>query len=445
LQGHIGNNSPRPDYKQAELYLRQAASHGYSNALCKLGYLYLEGYIGTIDGNPDYKSAVKCLEEAAQSSDLPAKSNAFYNLGVLHVKGHVNHNGLPNYGRAVDCFMQSTMPEASYNIGNLYEEGYVKGAGYNEALEYYKKSNLPRAQIAMLGLYQLGRVKPKNENDKQEIIEDIVQKINPLLPTLPLEESYYIKGIAEYYLGNWEEAFISLQNALFLGNEEEGLSRLIEEIEEALEGQGEQERELKQKSSFPIPAIPTLEKKIEEIPEGKKEQKETMELPPEPGKETKQESNFPISTITPIKKETRENKISLIKGKVNKSKQSIFKPKKIKQKFLGFQRDTELKTPKLPQLPLRFQFLNHEDQDNFENLRKSNRKLQEILQDIEENCWATAGSGRPEVLKYPFKEHKYPFTEHKGCLSRRLNQGDRLVYKVIKPGVILVLSWEGHY
>lgn len=74
----------------------------------------------------------------------------------------------------------------------------------------------------------------------------------------------------------------------------------------------------------------------------------------------------------------------------------------------------------------------------FKALQADNAKFKELLSDIREQPWAVTGSGKPEVLKATYKGYK-------GCISRRLNQEDRFVYKVTGPGEILVLNVEGHY
>ena len=60
------------------------------------------------------------------------------------------------------------------------------------------------------------------------------------------------------------------------------------------------------------------------------------------------------------------------------------------------------------------------------------------IEDIKNCCWDTSGEGKPEVLKGEYKGYK-------GCISRRINHVDRLVYKVLGKNQILILSFEGHY
>ncbi len=61
-----------------------------------------------------------------------------------------------------------------------------------------------------------------------------------------------------------------------------------------------------------------------------------------------------------------------------------------------------------------------------------------MMADIWEKPWATEGEGKPEVLAGKFNGHK-------GCISRRLDHKNRLVYKVTGPRKIMIISCEGHY
>lgn len=88
-----------------------------------------------------------------------------------------------------------------------------------------------------------------------------------------------------------------------------------------------------------------------------------------------------------------------------------------------------------PQRDVTYTFSGGSDVEKaFNDLRQNNTKFRELLVDISENLWKTKGSGQPEVLKYV-----------EGYMSRRLNQEDRLVYKVIGPRKIDILRVEGHY
>jgi toxin YoeB len=61
-------------------------------------------------------------------------------------------------------------------------------------------------------------------------------------------------------------------------------------------------------------------------------------------------------------------------------------------------------------------------------------KITKIIEELEEHPFI--GIGQPEALKY----------ELQGYWSRRINQKDRLVYKVLKSSVIVeVISAMGHY
>ena len=64
--------------------------------------------------------------------------------------------------------------------------------------------------------------------------------------------------------------------------------------------------------------------------------------------------------------------------------------------------------------------------------RKSAERLNELIKDIHRNG-AAHGIGKPEHLKYI------------DAWSRRIDHGNRLVYKVNTNGDVHVLSCKGHY
>ena len=61
-------------------------------------------------------------------------------------------------------------------------------------------------------------------------------------------------------------------------------------------------------------------------------------------------------------------------------------------------------------------------------------KINELIDDIEKNGMLK-GKGKPEQLKY-FEEPTY---------SRRINRGDRLVYRPYNVSDLMILSCKGHY
>ena len=64
--------------------------------------------------------------------------------------------------------------------------------------------------------------------------------------------------------------------------------------------------------------------------------------------------------------------------------------------------------------------------------KKTLRRINELIKDIDRN--GNTGLGKPEPLKH----------ELSGYWSRRINDTDRLVYK-IKDGEILIASCKNHY
>ncbi len=72
----------------------------------------------------------------------------------------------------------------------------------------------------------------------------------------------------------------------------------------------------------------------------------------------------------------------------------------------------------------------------FKNNEKTYDKIKNMVEEIRDNPFNLELSGKPELLS----------GNYKGCISRRINKKDRLVYKPIKKDkIIKVLQCRFHY
>lgn len=65
---------------------------------------------------------------------------------------------------------------------------------------------------------------------------------------------------------------------------------------------------------------------------------------------------------------------------------------------------------------------------------KTLKRVNDLIKDIERNGVAK-GIGKPELLKHQFS----------GCWSRRIDEKNRLIYKIDEQGYLYILSCKGHY
>ncbi|MCD7709138.1 MAG: Txe/YoeB family addiction module toxin, partial [Clostridiales bacterium] len=70
----------------------------------------------------------------------------------------------------------------------------------------------------------------------------------------------------------------------------------------------------------------------------------------------------------------------------------------------------------------------------FSQDKKTIKKIARLIDDISRNG-AMQGEGKPEALKGDLQ----------GLYSRRINEKDRLVYRVTKDNVVEIVSCKGHY
>ncbi|MHB9148127.1 MAG: type II toxin-antitoxin system YoeB family toxin [Candidatus Amoebophilus sp.] len=90
--------------------------------------------------------------------------------------------------------------------------------------------------------------------------------------------------------------------------------------------------------------------------------------------------------------------------------------------------------------PTKLSFLDDKQEKVFLAFREkeeNKNNIEKVLADIKLHAWKITGSGKPEVLKHPYKGYR-------GCISHRLTHKDRIIYKITGKGTIL-MSWEGHY
>ena len=421
-------------YPNAIKFFEKAAEKGYEDAEYNLGVIYHHVWV---TGN-DYNKAVKWYKKAVEQGD----KKAAYNLGVMY---HIGQGVKQNYEQAKGYFVKANTPEALYAIGKLFESGKVKptrhpkpGENYRKAYNFYLKSNIAEANLAMIGLYQKGCIQP-NPNTPEQLDKEInkaIEQLNSLLRELPVKDAYYIKGIAEYYLGSYKDALFSLHQAILLGSEEEGLNELVKEIQNSLDQED---------------ADSLLEKEIEdsrnddlsEQIEVADEQLEEEELKKGDAVE-RQEAKARMNTAY-VHRKSLKTKADTITSKTRKEQKRKNRVKRIKLEFLEVTKPF-LKGIKSNSDPIKTKliFENPRQEKEFEAFRcfekqQGRTKIEELLKDIQCHKWIPIGIGQPEKLKYIYKG------KYKGCLSRRITEEERLVYGVTGPGEIHILSWQGHY
>ncbi len=479
-KGHVGGENGKPNYQEAAKYFKASKSPA---ALGNLGALYKDGYIGCKNGQPNYEEAAECFKE----SKIP---EALYNLGLLHMSGHIGRkNDQPNYEEAEKYFSASNFPEALYNIAIMYSNDHIDSKNdqinYEKARQYYESSKTPQALNNLGILYRSGKIGCKNDGLpnyeaaenyfkassapealcnlglmymdghiskdgqpniakawqslesaglpvslglqaliieqhpnkvkellKQDNLVTIVQKICTKLEkktqTYPRGKREMYQGIiVSYRDGNYNQAMIHLQNSLALGCLD--AMYWIERIE--------------------------VQTKLQELAE--QETEERSENQPEL-------SNTEIALSTETTKEniiiSKTQKYKPVKSVATKKEKHLKNLAKINQKIMascGKIEDQSMPKPQT-QKPLEVSFINPEIEKDYHTTSLTSAKIIELMSDIEHKPYGTEGAGKPEVLKGKYNGHK-------GCISRRLNHEDRLVYKVTGPRQILILSCKGHY
>jgi len=406
LYGQLDDLAPPYD-EIIDFYKHAQTSSAYS----KLGDLYAQGYFGAID----YQNAIKfytlsgipealCLiglwyedsrlgeqnyQEAIKYYELSKSSLAYANLGNLWLAGKL---GKVDYQKAAFFYLQSEEPNALQNLLHLCVDGRLNNETCQAAHSKLLKFQHPYKNLMLIYLYIRSEFCRKIElKNPEECISELTKKLLNNSKNLQPSQRAFVTGILESFEERYDSALLHLSEALVLGEKHaEYYLNYITELK-SIQEKLDEENEI----------VPDLQTSALE------ESLVTNRKPTQPKKVSEEE-----------RKKKYQEKLARVKEK------------------LGIIPLTLLNDMD-PIRKIEFSFLNDEVKKEFQS-NLENKKLTEIIDDISDKPWATEGVGKPEVLKGKFKNYK-------GCLSRRINGEDRLVYKVTGPRRVLILSCEGHY
>jgi Txe/YoeB family toxin of toxin-antitoxin system len=437
--------SGMPNLQQAKKYYEKANE---CNSLCNLGGLHAHGKFGT---PPDYREAEKCFRK----SNTP---EGWHNLGVLHAKGELEAS--PNYKEAQRCFEKSKTPDSWLALGMLYEQGKMNDSpDPQRAKTYYQKADTVLSLQLLLNLYTEGLIQnPLSSAEEERITKRIQQRLNELKGA----EQAYQTGHIAYLKNQLEEAFGYYSQALFQGMKEakwhcEHIASLIYMENMLLLLKSLEETEQTDESGIALTAPEEVESKdaLQPLLPSSQLAVEPSSLPEteerQPMLVTIETSVASVSTVSDKDKEpieeintqilnAEQNKMAKIKRFKAKLQQ---KSQKIKNSFLRLrnitpdtasQQDTSKKIEfTFKDENVKSQFFNILNHDN----HSQHNKLKRLCEDIRQQPWSLKGEGQPEILKGKYNGYK-------GCISRRIDAANRLIYR-IEAGIVLILSCEGHY
>jgi Txe/YoeB family toxin of Txe-Axe toxin-antitoxin module len=496
-KGVLGSNLPNPDHKAAEEVYKRAAeiaqrSEEPAEDYLTLAKLYLDGHVGQVNGQTDYKSAWNYFKKVTEVPNvlLKYKKLAFYHMGMLLAKGHIGKQGNTNpsnpaYKEAIEYLTQAGLPESWSILGRLYDKQL---GNYEEALKCYMRTGIIGGKLAGLWLLQTGSLDGKfTPIECEQYLKQLLFDINAALPTLSNKEQYYYKGMVNFCMGDWQSALGCLVQALVLGYEKEvWLIKLIEEIFSYLSSylrEKETKGQLQEKpsnehsvESLPIltkqdiaeqkvassteeeqksflPAVQRPEEKLitpvlEEVVKAKEptiEKEVVVEEIITPAKEKLKDKDLAKEeTIVERRRrrpEEKTNKWLPLTKEQKKLLQEMRHKKKVSKQLKKEKEEDIQHNQQLPP-PVRIAFLNPSvEQEYLRSCQKNEKRLKQIIEDIQRDPYGHGTLGQREVLKHVEGANTTVY-------SIRIDKENRFVYLLINRGyeiLVLVLSSQGHY
>lgn len=428
FEGKIGANIPHSDLEKAIYHLKQASQQNYPKAKAALGEAYMLGFTGKKTVT-DYQTARNLFHEALESSDLPIDfiQKTKHNLGILLIHKNVGQPKTEAYYKKAMRYLQAAaLPVSFYEIGACYEllndtfdlNETDKQKNDQKAFEYYQKSALPKAKLEALRLCYFYRV--KDQSNRTVLIAEISQELDSLIEEqASYKEKCYLKGIKAYYLEQFNDALLELQNALLLGCKERNLESTIKAIQDSIE-------------NAPMSSL-HIQESLSANNLQEADQNQVLV-------NSSQSEAFPVNHDNVIQDvSTHQSSVVRLKKKERKMQKQIKKATRIKNSFIinHPQKKAQSEIKKTLQLC----FVNEKEEEKFNKAKEESAKIKEILEEMEsgaDQLWGTRGIAHPEILRNVYKGYK-------GCISRTLNAKDRFVYKIQKESSILILNWKGHY
>lgn len=393
-----------------------------------LGLQYYCKNIVNIDESPNYTKAAEhfLLSQNADAHDilcdLYLNKDADFHSILNNPENHQSHEKTHN------LINELSIQE---NIDNYYE-------GMNNK---FKDSNNISTIVMILSLYHANKIGKKlNEHEKEKEILRLKNKaLNILNQGINYNTNYFFRGYVYYFTNEYENArtnfLLALENKVNFDTSIIGLIDAHIQSEENLKNLEQEDNTIEDFSEYMPNQIDDLDTDEEPSTNLTEEEPSTEDLSSNIISESSQK--------TTITKELKQKlKIDRKKYKIQKDYENIKKHQKKfeeKQKKYGICLNENIseKEPKTRKIffssdnkPLTNK--QKEIKQQYKLLITKNKKFQRLIEDVKTNPWS-GGEGQVEHLK------------RRGSYSRRINNCDRLEYRVNTDGDIIILAVEGHY
>ena len=282
--------------------------------------------------------------------------------------------------------------------------------------------------------------------------------------TMPELDRIFIQAWLAYVEGNYEKGYLHaskliLKNVYVAENILVLLEKKLREEGNADISSSEESEDISSGDSELEESPPNLKKPSDGDHE--KQEEKTLEscLIESPNEGTfsinnndgKSEETFSSSPSSSEKKLSSERRREKQEKRIKKeSEKNKRKALKLMELYLSSSSSSSA-FDKTTQQEIRYSFNNNKKlEEEFNRLKKDDKKFQELLEDIQERPWETVGGGKPKILHREWaKKHLKDYLDNQGpVISRRIDHKKRFVYQVgrgERQGEIIVYAVSDHY
>lgn len=178
FNGVTGSRAGEPDYERAAFHFETAAKTNHAQAKCHLAEVYLERLVSPHKGKSSVQTAMELYEEAVALGSQVARLSLCKLLSENDILPAPERNK-----KLVKLLSQASRADNAdhrifYKLGMMYVdrlEGLATGDTADQlAVQYLEQTDMPEAKFQLAQLYLNGRAKASSREEMQEVVAELL-------------------------------------------------------------------------------------------------------------------------------------------------------------------------------------------------------------------------------------------------------------------------------